>query len=58
MTRLKMKTIMSKPGFVDSASSKVSGVMSKVSKCTIKLKAVSAEDRQRLRIPSYKYLLP
>ncbi len=53
-----MKTTMSKPVFVDTASSKICGVISKVSDHAIKLKAVTSEDRQRLRIPSYKYLLP
>lgn len=54
-----MKTTMNKSVFVGSASSsKMSGAISKVSDCAIKLKAVTTEDRQRLRIPSYKYLLP
>lgn len=49
---------MNKPVFGGSASSKMSGVNSKVSNRAIKLKGVTAEDRQRLRIPSYQYLLP
>ena len=53
-----MKTTMSKPGFVGYASSKLNDASSEVSKCAIKLKPVSKEDRQRLRIPSYQYLLP
>lgn len=53
-----MKTTMSKLVFVSSASSKMCSAASKVSNCAIKLKAVTTEDRQRLRIPSYQYLLP
>lgn len=53
-----MKTTMNKPVFVGSASSKMCGAISKVSNCEIKLKAVTTEDRQRLRIPSYQYILP
>ena len=53
-----MKTIMNKHVFVSSASSKMCGAVSKVPDCAIKLKAVTAEDRQRLRIPSYKFILP
>lgn len=53
-----MKTSTNKPVFADSASSKICGAVSKVSNHAIKLKAVTIEDRQRLRIPSYQYLLP
>ena len=53
-----MKTTMSNLIFVGSASSKMCGAISKVSNSAIKLKAVTIEDRQRLRIPSYQYLLP
>ena len=53
-----MKTTMSKQIFAGSASSKMCGDISKVSNSAIKLKAVTIEDRQRLRIPSYQYLLP
>lgn len=53
-----MKTTMSKPVFASTASSKISSANSKVSNCAVKLKAVTMEDRQRLRIPSYQYLLP
>ena len=49
---------MSKQIFVSSASSKMCGAISKVSNSEIKLKAVAIEDRQRLSIPSYQYLLP
>lgn len=53
-----MKISKNKPVFVGSSSSKICGAISKVSNCAIKLKAVTPEDRERLRIPSYKYLLP
>ncbi len=53
-----MKTTMNKPIFKGSASSKICGAVSKVSNPSIRLKAVTSEDRQRLRIPSYQYLLP
>ncbi len=52
-----MKTSKNKSVFVGSASSKVCKGVHKVSDA-IKLKAVTIEDRQRLRIPSYQYLLP
>ena len=57
-TRLKMKTTLSKPVFAASTPSKTGGAVSKVSKSVIKLKAVTEDDRQRLRIPSYQYLIP
>ncbi|MBD5256735.1 MAG: hypothetical protein HDS50_03760 [Bacteroides sp.] len=53
-----MKTIIRKPAIVGYASSKKCDAVSKVANCAIKLKAVSVEERQRLRIPSYQYLLP
>ncbi len=53
-----MKTDMSKPVCVGSASIKKCSAGSKVSVCEIKLKVISAEERERLRIPSYQYLLP
>lgn len=53
-----MKTSANKPVFVSSASSKKCGAVSKASGCVLKLKAVTAEDRQRLRISTYQYLLP
>ncbi|WP_290235929.1 hypothetical protein [Bacteroides acidifaciens] len=52
-----MKTSKNKPVLVGSASSKICGAVSKMSN-TIKLKAVTKEDRKRLRISSYQYLLP
>lgn len=53
-----MKTSTNRPHLADTASSKKRSVASKLSNCTIKLKAVTTEDRKRLRIPSYQYLLP
>lgn len=57
-----MKKFADKPIFVELTSSKksgaASGAASDVSGTAIKLKAVTPEERQRLRIPSYQYLLP
>lgn len=52
-----MKSPKNKPVFVSSATSKICGAVSNVPN-TVKLKAVTMEDRQRLRISSYQYLLP
>lgn len=52
-----MKTSTNKPVFTGSVSSKICGAGSKVSN-SIGLRAVTADERQRLRIPTYQYILP
>ena len=53
-----MRKLTDNPVFVSSASSKKCGSAYKTSGRIFKLKAVTIEDRQRLRISSYQYLLP
>lgn len=53
-----MKALANKPSPKDTVSAKRNGTKSDVDMRAIKLKAVTAADRQRLRIPSYQYILP
>lgn len=58
MIQIVMRTVKDKPIQIKSTSSKKNDVASVASDHTIKLKAVTDADRQRLRISSYQYLLP
>lgn len=53
-----MKPLNNKPVSIGVVSSKNYHVAPNVSLGEIKLKTVTSEDRERLRIPSYKYILP
>lgn len=49
---------MSKPVSIGSVIPKKAEAVTKMSDSKIRLKAVSDAERERLRIPSYQYLLP
>lgn len=53
-----MKTIKDKPLLTSIASVDRSGKDINVQRHVIKLREVTSLERQRLRIPSYQYLLP
>ena len=53
-----MKTLKDKPLSVRSVSKKENGAASCIAKREIKLRIVSSTEREKLRIPSYDYILP
>lgn len=55
---IKMKALYDKPIFIDSISSKRNGKGGSLSNNLIKLRTVTDSERQQLRIPTYKYILP
>lgn len=53
-----MKTLIPKPISTNSAATKRCSHNIAESVTVIKIKSVSHDDRERLRIPTYQYLLP
>lgn len=53
-----MKTLKNKPLLMNTASATKSGKVANVQQSVIKLREISTLERQSLRIPGYKYLLP
>ena len=53
-----MKAPIKKSTIIELVSHQKREVGSKASNCPIRIKAVTTEERLRLRIPSYRYLLP
>lgn len=53
-----MNALENKPMLMKTSSSNGTGKVSGVTCHTIKLRGVTSADRQKLRIPSYSYLLP
>lgn len=53
-----MNALKNKPMLLKQVSSSKTGKGSDVNCNTIKLKSITNADRQKLRIPSYSYLLP
>lgn len=53
-----MKTLKDKPLLMSTASVDKGGKVNNVQQRVIKLRKVTIVERERLRIPSYQYLLP
>ena len=53
-----MKTLKDKPLLMSAASVDKGGKVNNVQQRVIKLRKVTIVERERLRIPSYQYLLP
>lgn len=53
-----MKALINKPVLMDSIPNKRNGKGVDVPNNVIKLRTITNAERQQLRIPSYKYLLP